>query len=177
MLLSITTVESFASEYDDYVEEINSKYNLEIIKKDGVENNCNLEKFKQDVDSIVESQLYFRKKEAEYKIRKNNNFFLINSKSGYSTITQTKNSSSAVFKITATFDYYNGTPKNVRNFRNISYSYSTNFTNAGFLPSSGYPQVSIIDSGRTGVVKYVGLFTNSGFTLRNYMFSAEFYSP
>ncbi len=182
-LLSATMV-CYANEYDDYVEEVNSKYNLEIEKKSGVEQYCSFDEFKNHVDEIVASQLYYRQKEIAYSVKEKNTFkkFMdINDKLvatvSYSTVTKTKASTDSSFKIKATYDYNNGTPKHVKNFRNISWVYKYPTVVMYYSPYSGYPKVSLIDSGRTGVVTYNGVFSDTYNSVKNYGFSAEFYAP
>ncbi len=182
-LLSVTIV-CYANEYDDYVEEVNSKYNLEIEKKTGVEQRCSFDEFKGHVDEIVDNQLCYRQKEIAYSVKEKNTFKKftdINDKLvttiSYSTITKTKASTDSSFKIKATYDYNNGTPKYVKNFRNISWVYKYPTVVMHYSPYSGYPKVSLIDSGRTGVVKYNGAFSDTYNSVKNYGFSAEFYAP
>ena len=173
----------YANEYDDYVEEVNSKYNLKIEKNNEVEQKCSFEEFKNHVDEIVESQLCFRQKEILYAVEQKNTFEkFLNINNGialnsYSTVTKSKTSTDSSFKIKATYDYNNGTPKYVKNFRNISWVYKFPTVVMHYSPYSGYPKVSLIDSGRTGVVKYNGVFSDTYNSVKNYSFSAEFYAP
>lgn len=183
-LLSTTTF-CFASEFDDYVKAVNSKYNLEITKVDGIEEKCTFDEFKQNIDAHVETHLLNKELEREYFLRKSNNKFLafnhnvenIGTFGTYTTVTQTKKSNSSRFKIKTTFDYYNGTPKNVKNFRNISFSYAIPIIYTYFRPNTGYPKTSIIDSGRTGVIEYVGYYKDDYIKDNNFRFFAEFYAP
>ena len=178
-----TTMICYANEYDDYVNEVNSKYNLEIEKNNEVEQKCSFEEFKNHVDEIVESQLCFRQKEILYAVEQKNTFEkFLNINNGialnsYSTVTKSKISTDSSFKIKATYDYNNGTPKYVKKFRNISWIYRYPTVIMDYSPYSGYPKVSLIDSGRTGVVKYNGVFSDPYNSVNNYSFSAEFYAP
>lgn len=183
-LLSTTTI-CFASEFDDYVETVNSKYNLEIIKTDGIEEKCTFDEFKQKIDAHVETHLLNNELEREYCLRKSSNKLLtfnhnaenMSTFGTYTTVTQTKKSNSVSFKIKATYDYYNGTPKNVKNFRNISFSYAIPIIFTYFKPNTGYPKTSIIDSGRTGLIEYVGFYMDDYLQDNNFRFFAEFYAP
>lgn len=173
-----TAMICYANEYDDYVDSVNCKYNLKIEKKDNVEQICTFDEFKKHVDSIVESQLNYRQNE----MKKTKNVFKttvdnITSVNSYSTVTKTKDSTANSFKIKATYDYNNGTLKNVKNFRDISWIYKYKSIIMYYKPYNGYPKVSIIDGGRTGVVKYNGVFSDPYNKVENYSFSAEFYSP
>ncbi len=180
-LLSTTAI-CYASDFDDYIEQINSQYNIEISKNKNAEEKCDFKKFKENVDSVVESQLNFYKEEINYSIRANNSFInvrnLEKASGKYVTVTKTKVSNDDSFKVTATYDYFTGSPKNVKNFRNISYvSIYKNSDMMVFIPYANYPKISIIDSGRTGVITYSGSLNGITITVERYKFHAEFYSP
>lgn len=155
--------------------------NIEISKNENAEEKCDFKKFKEEIDGIVESQLDFYKEEMNYLTRTNNSFTnarnLAKVSGKYVTVTKTKVSSDDNFKITTTYDYFTGTPKNVRNFRNISFSYVSKPSAMTFVPYANYPKVSIIDSGRTGVISYSGSLTGVTVTVNKFNFHAEFYSP
>lgn len=123
----------------------------------------------------------FYKEEMNYLTRTNNPFTnarnLAKASGKYVTVTKTKVSNDDNFKVTATYDYFTGTPKNVKNFRNISFSYVSKPSVMTFVPYANYPKVSIIDSGRTGVVSYSGSLTGITVTVNKFNFHAEFYSP
>lgn len=178
-LLICSSLVCYASEYDDYINNINNKYGLSLIKNDEVENNIDFDTFKNDIDKIVRAHIEYEK---EMKILENrfdiledfDEYGLLAPLSeSYKTVTKRKHADN-IFDIKATYDYCTETPYRVSNFRNISWHWQLQTLFESFTPNSGYPTLRYIDSHRSGYITYVGKYTNLSVTDSNYKFFASF---
>lgn len=173
IVFSSSLLTCYASEYDDYLNEVNNKYGIELQKNDKAEEQVSFDEFKTKVDKMA----FMHVKNEQKIILENDSSLSYNSLIPYAVTYKTKTAKKNAddnFYIKATYQYQTTAPYKVSNFSVISYGHRYMLSSYTFQKSNGYPTVQIIDGGRSGYIVYKGTLTDGTITDSNYRFSATF---